>query len=86
MGLRIQQILEMREKSTCRSLNLRTVHEGGHLFRRFFRGFVREELVHQLKGRKDLDTVLLVQIPPDRDPASRASSNDDGSPRLPDVL
>jgi hypothetical protein len=64
----------------------RSVYEERYLIRRFLRGSVREEFVYQLQRMKDLDTVFLVQIPPDRDPASRASCNHNGSPCLPDVL
>jgi hypothetical protein len=52
---------------------------------RFFRGSVGKELIHQLKRMKDLNTVLLVHIPADRDPASWAPCNNNGGVCLPDV-
>jgi hypothetical protein len=56
------------------------------LIQRFFRRSVRKEFVHQLKRMKDLDTVFSVQISANRDPASRAACNDNGSSCLPDIL
>jgi hypothetical protein len=54
LGLRIQQISEIRKKGAMQIARQRAVCEDGYLIRRFFRGSIREEFVDQLKRMKDL--------------------------------
>jgi hypothetical protein len=60
--------------------------EDRHLVRRFLGETVREKFVHQLKRMKNLNTIFLVEVSADGDPASRASRNNYGGACLADIL